>query len=91
MHPRTLSLSASQRHYLNEVLRHDPRPYLRERAGALLKIADGKTAHWVAKNGLLRPRKPDTIYEWMTRFERDGVLLPRPACRRAFSPEGPGT
>lgn len=89
MHPRPLSLSASQRAYLEDIRNHDKRPYLRERAGALLKIADGYTAHWVAKHGLLRPRKPDTVYEWMTRFERDGVLTPRPACRRAFSPEGP--
>lgn len=91
MHQRTLTLTPSKRSYLEDVLRHDPKPYLRERAGALLKIADGRSAHWVAKHGLLRPRKPDTVYEWMTRFERDGVLTPRPACRRAFSPKGPRT
>ncbi len=86
MHPRTLDLSSSQRSYLDGILRHDKRPYLRERAGALLKIADGFTPHWVAHHGLLRPRKPDTLYRWLDAFQRDGVLTPRPACRRAFSP-----
>lgn len=49
------------------------KPYLRERAAALLKIAAGKSAHAVAQNGLLRPRQPDTLYRWLNRYEADGI------------------
>jgi hypothetical protein len=34
---------------------------LRERSAALLKIADGMPAALVARQGLLRPRDPDTV------------------------------
>jgi len=36
---------------------------MRERATAILKIAEGISARQVALDGLLKPRKPDTIYE----------------------------
>jgi transposase len=52
---------------------HDPRPYVRERAAAILKVADGRTPHWVAKNGLLRPRDPDTVYSWLAIFKAEGI------------------
>lgn len=47
--------------------------YLRERAAALLKIAAGQSVHAVAKTGLLRPRQPDTVYDWLNRYEAEGV------------------
>jgi transposase len=50
-----------------------PLPYLRERVAALLKIADGKSPHWVARHGLLKPRHPDTVYEWLEHYQRSGV------------------
>ena len=46
--------------------------YLRERAAALLKVADGMPAARVARTGLLRPRKPDTVYAWIDRFIEAG-------------------
>jgi hypothetical protein len=59
---RTLALTAEQRQELLHHRDHDPRPYVRERCAALLKVADGQTAHAVARAGLLRPRDPDTVY-----------------------------
>src|SRR5258706_6816671 len=50
-----------------------PKPYLRERAAALLKVAAGQSAAAVARSGLLRSRKPDTIYTWLDRFLIDGI------------------
>ena len=35
---------------------HEPRPYIRERCAALLKVADGQAAHSVAHHSLLKPR-----------------------------------
>lgn len=49
------------------------KPYLRERASAILQVAEGRSGRWVAQNGLLRPRKPDTIYGWLDRYEAKGL------------------
>jgi hypothetical protein len=70
---RTLELKSRQRQELAEYRDHDPRPYLRERCGALLKIAAGATAHAVARWGLLKPRDPDTLYGWLRIYEAEGV------------------
>jgi hypothetical protein len=85
---RTLTLSDSQRAELEQMWRRDPRPYMRERVSALLQIADGRSAHWVAQNGLLRHRKPDTIYDWLNAYEQGGAaaLVQRPRRKRGFSP-----
>jgi hypothetical protein len=72
-HLRILSLTAAARAELAAVRDHDPVPALRERAAALLKIADGATAHDVARHGLLKPREPDTVYAWLTWYQTDGV------------------
>lgn len=83
---RTLLLDSSQRDELQRIRDHDPRPYMRERASALLKIADGLAPNWVARFGLLKPRDPDTVYQWLNRYQAQAALRPRPACRRPFSP-----
>jgi hypothetical protein len=90
MRRRSLSLTQEQRAALLHIRNHDPRPYLREKAAALLKVADGHSPHAVAKQGLLKPRDPDTLYSWIDDFQEQGQLAPRPATRRSFSPTGPG-
>ena len=70
---RTLLLSQEQRSLLVQHRDHDARPYVRERAAALLKVADGVSAHAVATKGLLRPRDPDTVYAWLDRYQHDGL------------------
>ncbi len=70
---RTLHLSDSQRASLLHHRDHHPKPFVRERCAALLKIADGQSPHAVARHGLLKPRKPDTVYSWLDMFERMGV------------------
>jgi hypothetical protein len=50
---RTLTLTEEQSQELRQYRDHDPKMYVRERCAGLLKIASGKTAHWVALNGLL--------------------------------------
>ncbi len=51
-----------------------PRPAVRERCAALVKIAAGKTPHWVAKHGLLKERDPDTVYAWLDRYQEEGLV-----------------
>jgi hypothetical protein len=70
---RRLSLTEVQRQELVRLRDHDPRPYVRERGAAILKIAEGQSAHRVARSGLLRPRDPDTIYAWLDRYEAEGT------------------
>ena len=69
----TLTLTNTIRKSLIWHRNHDPRFYVQERAAAILKVADGRTPHWVAKHGLLRPRDPDTVYGWLAIFKADGV------------------
>jgi transposase len=87
---RTVSLSATQRQELLRLRDTAPKAYLRERAAALLKVADGMAAAAVARSGLLRRRQPDTVYLWLDRFQADGIpgLFIRPGRGRkpAFSP-----
>ena len=70
---RSLELKSRQRQELEEYRDHDARPYLRERCGALLKIAGGQTPHAVARQGLLKPRDPDTLYGWLRIYAAEGV------------------
>ena len=88
--PKGLSLSAEQRQELEGVRDHDSRAYLRERAAALLKIADGQSGLSVAQTGLLKARQHGTVYEWVRRYQEQGVagLVIRAGRGRkaAFSP-----
>jgi hypothetical protein len=70
---RVLSVTVKQRHELEAARDHDERPYVRERAAALLKIAEGETCHAVACQGLLKPRDPDTVYGWLDIYEQGGL------------------
>lgn len=87
---RSFSLTEEERAELIDLRDQAPLPYLRERAAALLKVDDGQPAARVARHGLLRPRKPDTVYAWLQRYLLDGSdgLRIRPGRGRkpAFSP-----
>jgi hypothetical protein len=70
---RTLKLSRSQQQKLQHCRDHDRRPDIRERCAAVLKIAAGHSAHAVAQGGLLKQRKPDTVYGWLDRYKAGGL------------------
>lgn len=88
--PLTIHLTAEQRHELEEIRDKHKKPYVRERAAAILKIADGMSGRQVALYGLLRQRDPDTVYSWFHRYGAEGPagLLVRAGRGRkpAFSP-----
>lgn len=73
MFQRHLALTETERRALEDLRDHAAKPYLRERAAALLKIADGLPAAVVARSGLLRRRKADTVYRWMKRYRAAGI------------------
>ena len=70
---RTLTLSPKQRDELVWHRDHDPKPYIRERAAALLKVADGASPNGVARQGLFKRRDPDTVYTWLNWFQAEGL------------------
>lgn len=78
--PLKLTLTGLEVLELQEARDSDPRPYMRERSAALLKIAESQSGRQVALQGLLRPRRPDTVYAWVKRYKTDGFegLLIKP-------------
>ena len=88
--PKQPEFSAEQHQILLQLRDHAAKPYLRERAAALLKLAAGDSAPTVARSGLLRPHKPKTLRRWLQRFQQEGAagLTIRPGRGRkpAFSP-----
>jgi transposase len=70
---RTLNLSEEQEKELSQLRDQTNQEYVRERCAALLKIAAGRSARWVALHGLLRARDPDTVYHWLNIYEAEGI------------------
>lgn len=71
--PLTLELTSEQRLELEQVRDRHPKPYLRERAAALLKIAKGQTPGQVSRQGLLKPRYTRTVKTWLKRYQAEGL------------------
>jgi transposase len=71
--PFDIKLTAAEREELEKMRDTHPKAYLRERAAAILKIADGMSGLQVSQTGLLRPRDPDTIYRWVERYREQGL------------------
>jgi len=93
--PKTIQLvlNEPERQTLEAARDHHPKAYMRERAAALLKIADGMPAAQVARQGLLKRRDPDTLYRWVQRWRTLGIAGLRVQAGRgrkaAFSPTPP--
>ncbi len=87
MRARTIALTPAARAELVRARDRDPRPYLRECAAALLKVADGWSCRRVAREGLHKPRKPETVRRWLDRYLAGGLAaLVHPARGRGRSP-----
>ena len=71
--PLSLSLTAEQRRDLEHARAHNPKPHIREKAAALLKVADGASARQVAAVGLLTERRHETISRLVERFLSGGL------------------
>lgn len=86
---RHLTLTEDEREDLIRIRDRDPRPYMRERAAGLLKIAEGQSARQVALHGLLKSHSTNTLYRWLDTYERTRTVPTQPVRRKAFSPSGP--
>ncbi len=70
---RTIELTSEEKRELKDVRDNHPKTYMRERAAAILKINEGQSAHYVARQGLLKKRDPDTVYAWLDRYQAGGL------------------
>ena len=70
---RIITITEEQENELKRTVISHPKPYLRERAAAILKVAAGESGYHVALQGLLRARDPDTVYKWLDRYESEGL------------------
>jgi len=68
-----ISLSAAQRAELERTRSAHPKAYLRERAAAVLKVADGAVVEQVAESGLLKRHEPETVAGWIKRYLEAGL------------------
>lgn len=71
--PLQVKLNQAERSELEQLRDHGTKAYLRERAAALLKIADGLSASQVAHQGLLKRRQYQTVCHWVRRYQAAGV------------------
>jgi len=76
--PLEVTLSKQQREELIDVRDRHEKPYMRERAAAVLKVAgppgkEGQSARQVALNGLLRERRPNTVRSWIHAWREEGI------------------
>lgn len=85
-----VELTAAQQVELRAMRDRDPKPYLREKAAAILKVAAGQSATAVGKDGLLKPHTAQTISQWASAYltnGRAGLLVKAGRGRKpAFSP-----
>lgn len=88
--PLKIELTAKQRQELEKARDHHQKPYVRERAAAILKVADGISGLQVARHGLLKERRPDTVYGWIHGYKAEGfaaLIIKKGRGRKpAFSP-----
>lgn len=87
---RQIQLDETERMELVRIRDNSAKAYMRERAAAILKIADGTCAANVAANGLLRVRQQETVRDWLTRYQHQGiqglVIKPGRGRKPAFFP-----
>lgn len=91
--PLVIQLTDKQQRELESVRDRDPRPYMREHAAAILKIASGHSGRATALHGLLKRRSPRTISRWFRRYQANGipglVIQPGRGRKPSFSPSLP--
>ena len=68
-----VDLTVSQVQELEAVRHNQSKPYMREGAAAVLKVAAGALLTEVAENGLLLRHEPETVHLWIKRYLQAGL------------------
>jgi hypothetical protein len=66
-------VTSAQRAELLRLRSAHPKLYVRERAAAILQLAEGKTLGVVAEQGLLKPHQLETVSTWAKRYLAEGA------------------
>ena len=69
-----LELTDQQKQELEVAVRRHPVAHLRQKAKALLLIAEGKQGKWIAQSGVVSTCRPNTIYDWVKAYQASGKL-----------------
>lgn len=69
-----LAVSAAARTTLCDLRDHGPKAYLRERAAVVLAVADGASLRKAAATAGLKPHHVETVWEWVHRYQMDGLV-----------------
>lgn len=87
-------LSEDQQHELEQARDHHAKAYVRERAAAILKVAQGATLTEVGEHGLHRRHEPETVHGWINQYVASGLsgLMVKPGSGRKpkFFPSSAG-
>jgi len=85
-----LQLADEQQEQLDRWTRNPPKPYLRYRAQAILRVAAGEPISHVAERLRVRIHR-NAVSDWVQRFEAEGLKI-RPGRGRkpSFSPSEQG-
>jgi len=68
----TLQLSDAEREQLERWAKNAGRPYLRERARAVLRVAQGEPIYRVAQQLRVRVNR-GAVTEWVKRYQAEGI------------------
>lgn len=86
-----LQLDEPQRLTLEQMRDHHPKPYMREHALGLLKVANGQSIQAVALQGLMKERQWETVQSWVMRYQQWGInglrIQPGRGRRPLFAPK----
>lgn len=71
--PFVLTLTTEQYRELVQARHHAAKPYLREHAACILKVAAGHSIRAVAHHGGLRSHRPETVKAWISAYLDHGL------------------
>lgn len=66
-------LAETERAQREQARARDPKPFVRERAAALLAIAGGASIRQAARTAGLRPHQAATLCAWVARYQAEGL------------------
>jgi transposase len=91
--PLQVPLTAVERAALVGARDPHANPSIRERAAALVRVADGPSARQAARRGGLTPRRVETVSRWVVAVRQQGVagrlVAPGRGRTPAVSPAAP--
>jgi len=68
-----IEITKEERKALERVLKSHNKAYMRERACAIIRFAEGQSVEQIALDGLLQKRRVNTVYEWIRRYIAQGI------------------